>query len=237
MKGRVHSTDSFGTVDGPGIRFMIFMQGCCLKCKYCHNRDLWFNGCGKLYTTDELLKEALKYKTYFDLSGGGITVTGGEALLQKDFVNELFIKAKEQGVHTCLDTSGFIEIEEIKPMLPNVDLLILDIKHMDNKKHKWLTGVSNEKILKLAEYLNEIKHPMWIRHVLIPGISDDLKHLNRLGNFLKKLDNLDQFDILPYHSMGKFKWYELGVPYELEHIRDATMEDVERAESIINNII
>ena len=220
----------------PGIRFLIFMQGCNLRCKYCHNRDLWYHNCGKIYTTDELLNEALKYKTYFDLSGGGITVSGGEALIQKEFINEFFFKAKQNGVHTCLDTSGYIDLDEFKPLLENIDLVLLDIKHMDEDKHKWLTGVSNKKVLELAKYLNKVNKPTWIRHVLIPGISDDLKHLNSLGEFLKDLDNIEKFEFLQYHSMGKFKWYQLGLTYELEHIRDATLEDIERAENIIKNI-
>lgn len=236
LKGYIHSIDSFRTTDGPGIRFLIFMQGCSLQCKYCHNRDLWFNNIGKEYTTDELIFEVMKYKNYFDLSSGGVTISGGEALLQKEFVNEFFFKAKQNGIHTCLDTSGYIDICDFELMMKNIDLTILDIKHMDDNTHKWLTGVSNEKIMKLALFLNETKQPTWIRHVLIPGISDNIKHLNELGNFLNKLNNVERFEFLRYHSMGKFKWNQLGIPYELEHIRDATAEDIERANQILNNI-
>ena len=236
MKGRIHSFDSFGTVDGPGIRFMIFMQGCGLKCKYCHNRDTWYNNGGKLYTPEEVINEAKKYKTYFDLSGGGITVSGGDPLFQFEFLLELFKLAKYEGIHTCLDTSGFIDVEKIKPLLEYTDLILLDLKHMDDKTHRWLTGVSNERILSLTKFLSEIDFPIWIRHVLIPSVSDSLKHLNMLGNFLNELNNVKEFEFLPYHTMGKYKWYELGLTYELEHIRNANQDDIDRAMEIINSL-
>lgn len=221
----------------PGIRFMIFMQGCGLKCKYCHNRDTWdTNTGGKWYSVTEVLNEAKKYKTYFDLSGGGITVSGGDPLFQLDFVNELFKQAKQNGIHTCLDTSGYINIDKIKPLLENTDLILLDIKHMDDKIHQWLTGVSNEKILNLARYLSDINFPIWIRHVLVPGISDDIRHLNMLGNFLNELNNVEDFELLAYHTMGKYKWYELGLTYELERVRNANQDDIDRAMNIINSI-
>ena len=237
MKGRVHSTDSFGTLDGPGIRFLIFMQGCNHCCKYCHNRDTWNFNLGTLYTTDELLKIALKYKNYMKLSNGGITVSGGEALLQLDFLIELFTKAKKEGIHTCLDTSGDIEIEEIKPLLEVTDLILLDIKHMDNDKHKWLTGFDNKRTLKLAKYLSDINFPVWIRHVLVPGITDDLDHIIELGNFIKELNNVEKFEILPYHSMGKYKWEMLGCEYELENIPDCTETEAFLAYFTIQGII
>ena len=216
---------------------MIFMQGCGLKCKYCHNRDTWdTNTGGKWYSVTEVLDEAKKYKTYFDLSGGGITVSGGDPLFQLDFVNELFKQAKQNGIHTCLDTSGYINIDKIKPLLENTDLILLDIKHMDDKIHQWLTGVSNEKILNLARYLSDINFPIWIRHVLVPGISDDIRHLNMLGNFLNELNNVEDFELLAYHTMGKYKWYELGLTYELERVRNANQDDIDRAMNIINSI-
>ena len=236
MKGRVHSFDSFGTIDGPGIRFMIFMQGCCMKCKYCHNRDTWDRNDGKLYSVIELVNEVKKYKTYFDLSGGGVTVSGGDPLNQLSFMIDFFKEVKKEGIHTCLDTSGFINVEDIKPLLEYTDLILLDIKHMNNDIHKWLTGVSNEKILKLAEYLSDINFPVWIRHVLIPGISDDIKHLNELGDFVNNLNNVEELEFLPYHTMGKYKWYAMGLPYELEHIRNANQDDIDRAMSIINSL-
>ena len=183
-----------------------------------------------------MLNEAKKYKTYFDLSGGGITVSGGDPLFQLDFVNELFKQAKQNGIHTCLDTSGYINIDKIKPLLENTDLILLDIKHMDDKIHQWLTGVSNEKILNLARYLSDINFPIWIRHVLVPGISDDIRHLNMLGNFLNELNNVEDFELLAYHTMGKYKWYELGLTYELERVRNANQDDIDRAMNIINSI-
>lgn len=236
MKGRIHSFDSFTTSDGPGIRFLVFMQGCPLRCKYCHNRDTWSTEYGNWYTADEVLQMAMKYKNYMDYSGGGITVSGGEALLQIDFLIELFSKAKENGIHTCLDTSGYVAIERIKPLLPYVDLILLDLKHMDDEVHQWLTGVSNKTILKLAKFLSDNDKPVWIRHVLLPGISDDVIHLKQLGDFLATLKNVERLDILPYHNMGKFKWELLGERYELDDIPNCTELETILANEIICKI-
>ena len=207
VKGRVHSIETFGTVDGPGIRFILFMQGCALRCKYCHNRDTWDTKSGKEYTTDEVITQALKYKSYMNASGGGITVSGGEATLQPEFLNELFIKAKENKIHTCLDTSGFVNIDVIDPILDNTDLVLLDLKHMIEEESKELTGVGVEKSLKLAKHLDERNIPVWIRHVLLPGIT--------------------------YHSIGVHKWESMGLNYELKNIEDATSEDVAKASEIV----
>ena len=236
MKGRVHSIETFGTLDGPGIRVVIFLQGCPLRCKYCHNRDSWNKNGGKIYTTDQLINEVIKYKSYIDASNGGLTVSGGEATMQPEFLNELFEKAKELNIHTCLDTSGFVDIGTIKPILNNTDLVILDIKHMDDEKCKSLTGVTNKKALDLARYLSDINKPVWIRHVLVPGITDDVNHLKSLSKFVNSLNNVEKFEFLPYHTLGVFKWERMGIPYELINVREATQEDINRAMNIFNNV-
>lgn len=233
IKGRVHSIETFGTVDGPGIRYILFMQGCPLRCKYCHNRDTWDAKGGKEYTTDEIIDQALKYSSYMKFSGGGITVSGGEATLQPEFLTELFAKAKKNNIHTCLDTSGFVDIEKIDPILDNTDLVLLDLKHMVEEKSKDLTGVGIEKSLKLAKHLDERNIPVWIRHVLVPGITDDIENLEKLGEFISTLNNVERVEILPYHSMGAHKWESMGLDYELKNVEDATKEDVDKAAKVV----
>lgn len=232
--GRIHSIETFGTVDGPGIRFIIFMQGCPLRCKYCHNRDTWDLVGGKEYSVDEVMNEILKYKSYMKSSNGGITVSGGEATLQAKFVAELFKKAKEEGIHTCLDTSGFVDIYKIKPILKYTDLVLLDLKHMNEDKCRELTGVGIKKTKELASYLSDKKIPVWIRHVLVPNITDDVENLKEMAKFVSNLENVDRFELLPYHTMGVHKWESMGLNYELKDISDATQEDVNRAIDIMS---
>ena len=232
IKGRVHSIETFGTVDGPGIRYILFLQGCQLRCKYCHNRDTWDVNSGKEYTTDEIITDALKYKTFMQYSGGGITVSGGEATLQPHFIAELFKKAKANGIHTCLDTSGFVNINVLDPILDYTDLVLLDIKHIDDIKAKDLTGVGISKTLEVAKHLDTRNIPVWIRHVLVPTITDDEKDLESLGKFVASLNNVDRFEFLPYHTLGIHKWEAMGIDYELKHIEDATDDDVNRATEI-----
>ena len=231
--GRIHSIETFGTVDGPGIRCIFFFQGCPLRCKYCHNRDTWDAKCGTEYTADELIEKAVKYKSYMNSSGGGITASGGEATLQPEFLAELFAKAKEQGIHTCLDTTGFVDIEKIEKVLDNTDLVLLDLKHMDDEKSKELTGVSIQKALKLAKHLESRNIPVWLRHVLVPGITDSEDNLAKIGEFAASLNNVQRLELLPYHSIGVHKWESMGVDYELKDVRDADQDDVKRASEII----
>ena len=233
IKGRVHSIETFGTVDGPGIRYILFMQGCQLRCKYCHNRDTWDPKGGKEYTTDEIINQALKYSSYMKFSGGGITVSGGESTLQPEFLTELFAKAKKNKIHTCLDTSGFVNIDIVDPILDNTDLVLLDLKHMVEEKSKDLTGVGIEKSLKLAKHLDERNIPVWIRHVLVPGITDDLENLEKLGQFVSSLNNVERFELLPYHTLGVHKWESMGIDYELKDVENASSEDIEKAAKII----
>lgn len=231
--GRIHSIETFGTVDGPGIRCILFFQGCPLRCKYCHNRDTWDAKCGTEYTADELIEKAAKYTSYMKSSGGGITASGGEATLQPEFLAELFAKAKERDIHTCLDTSGFVDIEKIEKVLDNTDLVLLDLKHMDEEKSKELTGVGIQKALKLAKHLEERNIPVWIRHVLVPGITDSEDNLAKIGEFAASLNNVERLELLPYHSIGVHKWESMGLDYELKDVRDADQDDVRRASEIV----
>ena len=232
---KVHSTESFGTVDGPGIRFVIFLQGCHLQCKYCHNRDTWDMNGGEYKSVDEIVEKIKRYKNYIIPSGGGVTVTGGEPLLQVKFLIELFKKLKQEGIHTCIDTSGMVELtDDIKHVLRYTDLVLLDIKHIDGEKCKELVGFSNKKELKFARYLSDNNIKMWIRQVLVPGYTDDEVDLIKLRDFIKTLKTVERIQILPYHSMGKYKWKKLGLEYPLENIREAKQEDVERARRILN---
>ena len=234
MQGRIHSFESFGTVDGPGIRFVIFVQGCVLKCKYCHNRDTWNVDKGMLVDTDEIVKKVLREKTFIDSSNGGVTVSGGEPLLQAPFLTELFIKLKKLNIHTCIDTAGSLPVsQEIKELLKYTDLVLLDIKHIDDEKAKDLTSMSNKNNLDFAKYLNNIGKPVWIRQVLVPGYTDDKYDLQRLKAFIDTLSNVEKVEILPYHELGKYKWEELGAEYPLEGVRMPTEEDIQTAKNIL----
>lgn len=234
IKGKIHSIETFGTVDGPGIRYILFFQGCPLRCKYCHNRDTWDTKSGKEYTVDEIITDALKYTSFMKFSGGGITASGGESTLQPEFLSELFKKAKENDIHTCLDTSGFVDIKTIDPILDNTDLVLLDLKHMVEEKSIDLTGVGMDKALKLARHLDSRNIPVWIRQVLVPGITDDTDNLEKLGQFVSTLKNVERFELLPYHSMGIHKWENLGIDYELKDVPDATKEDIKKASETIS---
>ena len=240
VKGRIHSTENFGTVDGPGVRFIVFTQGCRMRCQFCHNPDTWKIGSGgKEITTDELLDEALKYRSYWG-EKGGITVSGGEPLLQLEFLTDFFKKAKAKGINTTIDTCGkpFTRDEpffsQFQELMNYTDLLLFDIKHIDNEKHKELTSLGNENILAMAQYLSEIGKPVWIRHVLVPERSDYDEYLIRLDTFIKTLKNVDKVEVLPYHIMGKYKWAELGLDYPLEGINPPTEDRVANAKELLH---
>lgn len=239
MDGRIHSFESFGTVDGPGIRFVVFMQGCPMRCLYCHNPDTWTANGGKVYSAQEVAAEALKYKSYFT-GGGGVTVSGGEPMLQQEFVCELFTILKKAGVHTALDTSGALfsreRPESLDKLLSVTDLVLLDIKHIDGGGHKKLTGRTNENVLGFAKYLSEIGKPMWIRHVLVPGITDDDEQLKRLAKFISTLKTVGRVEILPYHDMGEVKYEKLGLSYPLKGVKPPSKERVENAKKILGII-
>ncbi|MBE6864306.1 MAG: pyruvate formate lyase-activating protein [Ruminococcus flavefaciens] len=235
IKGRIHSTESFGTVDGPGVRFVVFFQGCPLRCKYCHNPDTWDFSGGREVTADELMKEYDSYKEF--LRSGGITATGGEPLAQPEFLTELFRLAKSKGVHTCLDTSaGCYDPDshsKIDEALKYTDLVMLDIKHIDDAAHKQLTGHTNRNILAFAEHIRELGIPVWIRHVVVPGITDDRDELFRLGEYIATLKNIKALDVLPYHDMAKSKYEQLGILYPLPDTPPLTKEQAIAAREII----
>lgn len=227
-----------GTVDGPGIRFVVFMQGCPMRCQYCHNPDTWEIGKGQQKTVKEIIDKYNRYRAY--LKDGGITVTGGEPLLQIDFVIELFEEAGRQGIHTCLDTSGVGFSRKNKDMLEKIDrllkvtnLVMLDIKHMDEEGHRKLTGHSNENILDFARYLQEKQVDTWIRHVVVPNITYNTEELLELGRFIGTLDNVKAIDILPYHTMGKEKYKKLGMSYPLGDTPALTKEQAVKARQVV----
>ncbi len=234
-KGFIHSTESFGTVDGPGVRFVVFMQGCPLRCLYCHNPDTWEVGIGTEITTDEILEKFERVKEF--LKNGGLTVTGGEPLLQIDFVTELFTEAKKRGIHTCLDTSGITfsknKKETFDALMNVTDLVLLDIKHINDIEHKKLTNSTNAPILDFAQYLNSINKPTWVRHVAVPGITLKDEYLLKLGYFLGDLDNVKAVDVLSYHTFGNFKYKELAIKYPLEGVKEATKEQAQYAKEKI----
>lgn len=233
MEGRIHSFESLGAVDGPGVRFVVFMQGCSLKCKYCQNRDTWDLHGGTTYSVEELIEKILRYKNYI-MPNGGVTISGGEPLLQSKFLIELFTELKKYNIHTCIDTSGSFDLtSDIKKLIDLTDLFLLDIKCINDEKAKELTGFSNKKELAFAEYLSSIGKPMWIRQVLVPDITDDEQDLLALKDFISNLKTVEKVEILPYHDLGKFKWEKLGCKYELEGYRTANNEDVKRAKQIL----
>ena len=238
MEGYIHSFESFGTVDGPGIRFVVFLQGCPLRCKYCHNPDTWLSG-GTAYTPQQVCDQALRYKSYFG-DNGGVTASGGEPLLQIGFVTELFSLLKAKGVHTAADTSGFTfdpddekSVEAHRKLISVTDLVLLDIKHIDTAAHRSLTGQGNEHTLAFAKFLSDNGVPMWIRHVLVPGITDDDKALERLSAFIDTLPSVERVEVLPYHTMGEVKYQKLGYDYPLKGVQPPTKERVENAKKIL----
>lgn len=233
--GNIHSIESCGTVDGPGIRFVVFMQGCPLRCKYCHNPDSWSTETNKKMSVDEILEKYDGIKEF--VKSGGITVTGGEPLLQIEFVTELFKHAKEKNIHTALDTSGIFfnpnNTNKIDALLKYTDLVLLDIKHINDEEHKKLTGMSNKNILEFAKYLSDKQIPIWIRHVVVKSITYDKKYLEQLGEFLAKLNNIKALDVLPYHDMAIPKYENLGIDYPLKGIEPTTKEEALNARNII----
>ena len=232
--GKIHSIETCGTVDGPGIRFVVFTQGCPMRCLYCHNPDTWEMDCGKEMTASQILE---KYESVKEFCKGGLTVTGGEPLVQVDFVTELFKLFYENNIHTALDTSGILfnnnNKDKIDELLKYTSLVLLDIKHINNEEHKRLTGHSNKNIIDFAKYLSEINKPVWIRHVVVPDITFNEKYLQELGQFLAELHNIKALDILPYHNMAIPKYKELEISYPLENIPPLSKEDAIKARNII----
>ena len=238
MKGYIHQLESFGSVDGPGIRFIIFFAGCPLRCKYCHNPDTWDMMKGKQYTADELLDEAITCREYWGTKGG-ITVSGGEPLAQIDFLLELFTNAKERGINTCIDTAGgpFTRegkwFEKFKRLMNVTDVLLMDIKHINEEEHIKLTGHTGKNIIEMFRYLDEINKPVWIRHVLVPGITDNDEYLIQTRDFIRTLGNVQRVEVLPYHGLGAMKYKDLGIDYVLKDTNSPTAERVQNAREIL----
>lgn len=238
MKGYIHQLESFGSVDGPGVRFIIFFAGCPLRCKYCHNPDTWDMMKGKQYTVDELLDEAITCREYWGTKGG-ITVSGGEPLAQIDFLLELFTNAKERGINTCIDTAGgpFTRegewFEKFKRLMNVTDVLLMDIKHINEEEHIKLTGHTGKNIIEMFRYLDEINKPVWIRHVLVPGITDNDEYLIQTRDFIRTLGNVQRIEVLPYHGLGAMKYKDLGIDYVLKDTNSPTAERVQNARKIL----
>ncbi|MCM2321845.1 MAG: pyruvate formate-lyase-activating protein [Oligoflexia bacterium] len=228
-KGRLHSIETCGTVDGPGVRFVVFLQGCALRCLYCHNPDSRDPRGGRPVTPEELLAQANKYRSFMAKSGGGVTVTGGEPLLQPEFVARFLNLCKAEGLHTALDTSGFCELERAKPALEAADLVLLDIKSMDAETHRRVTGVPRDSTLAIARYLHEIGKRTWIRFVLVPGLTDAPANVTALAEFVSGFNNIEKVQLLPFHKMGEKKWEKLGLRYELGSTRPPSPIELERA--------
>lgn len=238
LKGYINKLESFGAVDGPGVRYIIFLNGCKMRCAFCHNPDTWAEGVGQEFTADELLKKALRFKPYWK-KDGGITVSGGEPLLQIDFMLDLFRKAKAQGINTCIDTAGqpFTHDEPFyskwKELMSLTDTVLLDIKNIDPAAHKELTGVDNANIIQMAHEISDMNIPIWIRHVLVPGGSDNDDYLRRTREFIDTLKSVERVEVLPYHTLGVPKYMEMGIPYRLEGVESPSAERIENAKKIL----
>ncbi|MFW5689526.1 MAG: pyruvate formate-lyase-activating protein [Spirochaetota bacterium] len=223
--GYLHSVETFGTLDGPGIRYVLFFQGCHLRCLFCQNRDTWERAPGRVVTVDELLREVRRYQPYMDSSGGGITASGGDPILQPEFVGSLFAAARSEGIHTALDTSGLTGVTPaVQRLLADTDLVLLDVKHVDPEEHRRLTGRSNERIVGFARHLARIDKPVWIRHVVVPGFTDTPESARATAEFLRELPNVKRVDLLPYHAYGAHKWEALGERYPLEGVEPPAPE-------------
>lgn len=237
--GYIHSIQTFGTVDGPGVRFVVFFQGCPMRCQYCHNPDTWNMLDGKEKSVDEILEMFERNRSFYKT--GGITATGGEPMMQMDFLLELFSKAKEKGIHTCLDTSGITFVEnrdsdafaKLEKLMEVTDLVMLDVKAIDSQIHHSLTGYDNDKILSFAKYLDEIGKPVWIRHVVVPGITMEEESLKKFGEFLRTLSNVEKLEVLPYHTLGENKYEKLDMEYPLKGVPQLSKDEAAKAEEII----
>jgi pyruvate formate lyase activating enzyme len=231
--GYIHSIETFGTLDGPGIRYVGFLQGCCLRCKFCHNPDTWKVNIGKEYTAEEFIEEALKYKNYF--SSGGITLSGGEPLLQPDFSAEVFRLCKKLGIHTAVDTSGAVALDFCKHAVDAVDLVLLDIKHIRTDICRELTGAGNENVLSLLEYCQSINKKVWIRHVIVPNYTDDIEYISSMADYISGYNIIEKVEILPFHKIGEYKWGYMGEKYELADTKEPSSESINHIKKIFRS--
>ncbi len=234
MLGRIHSTDSFGTVDGPGIRFIVFMQGCVMRCRYCHNRDTWDLNDGQVVTVDEVMKKILAVKNFLT---GGVTVSGGQPTLQPEFVAELFKACHKEGIHTCLDTNGYVKgiSPAIADLIDVTDLHLLDIKHMNNDMHEKLTWVKNDRVLNFAHYLQEMNKPTWVRYVIVDGYTTKEEYAEELADFVAPMKNVEKVELLPYHSLGIHKWDLVKDQYDLTDVKPPSEELMQRLKKIFTD--
>ena len=232
QKARVHSVETCGTVDGPGLRYVVFFQGCPMRCKYCHNPDTWKVNCGDEMTLSEILSDVLKYRSFMKFSDGGFTASGGEPLLQARFITELFKQLQIEGIHTALDTSGYANLNDVQELLSYTDLVLLDIKSMQPHKYRELTGVELSKTIKFAEYLDENQIPVWIRYVVIPELTDSADDVEALAIFLKTLSNVERVELLPFHKMGEEKWAKMNMIYALKDTPVPSEQVMERTKEI-----
>ncbi|QLB13388.1 pyruvate formate lyase activating enzyme [Bisgaardia hudsonensis] len=234
---RYHSYESCGAVDGPGIRFILFLQGCLMRCKYCHNRDTWDLHGGKEITVEELMKEVITYKPFMNATGGGVTASGGEAILQAEFVRDWFRACKEVGINTCLDTNGFVRRYDnvIDELIDVTDLVLLDLKELNDTVHQNLIGVSNKRTLEFAKYLEKRNQLVWIRYVVVPGYTDSDEDVHKLGQFIQGMKNIEKVELLPYHRLGAHKWATFGEKYELEDVLPPTKESLNHIKDILES--
>ena len=235
ITGRIHSVETCGTTDGPGIRYILFTQGCLMRCKYCHNRDTWATKGGYELSVEDVMKDVRRYRRFFKSSGGGITASGGEASLQPAFIGALFEAARKEGIHTCLDTNGYIKryTSEIKAMIDATDLMLLDIKQMNDEKHIALTKVTNRYTLKLAQYLADINKPAWIRYVVVAGWTDADEDIRALGEFLQPMQNIEKVELLPFHQLGSHKWEVFRDNYEFKELKPPSKESLDHIVAVL----
>jgi len=233
VEGYVHSVETGGMVDGPGIRYVVFFAGCSLRCKYCHNPDTWKHKDDQLVTVGDMIRDIKKYKSYLKFSKGGVTVTGGEALMQPEFLVELLAACKDTGLHTVLDTSGHGSMATARKALMHTDLLLLDIKSINPIIYKELTGGSLKPTLEILKLSEHMEIPVWVRYVIVPGYTDNMDDIQQLADFLRPFRNITKIEVLPFHKMGEYKWDELGMAYELRDVEPPSREVVERAKGIL----
>lgn len=233
--GRIHSIETMGLVDGPGIRIVVFFQGCALRCKYCHNPDTWENGCGETYTPEEIVSKLIKYKPYFDTSNGGVTFSGGEPLLQKEFLIEILKLCKKEGIHTCIDTAGFGrgDYEEI---LKYTDLVLFDVKDVTRERYKAITLRDMDESIKFMEALNKSNVKVWVRHVVVPGLTDGVEHIREFKKFISNINNVEKVELLPYHVLGVNKYEKMELHYPLEGVPQMDKEVMKTYNDILKEI-
>ena len=232
MKGRIHSIETCGAVDGPGLRYIVFTQGCPLRCQYCHNPDTWKATDGNETTTEELIEDIVKYKSFMNASNGGVTVSGGAPFLQPEFLKALLMKCKENGLHTAVDSSGYVNLNIADPILDYTDLVLLDIKSYNKDVFKSLTGVELDRTIAFAKHLEQRGIPIWLRYVFVPNLTDNHEDIEHLAQFLSTLTNLQRIDILPFHKMGEYKWEQLGYDYKLADTKEPTVDETNAAADI-----